>query len=389
MGAAGLARPTCACRDCGQDCQTVEMIAEMPNGSSYLVNGGIGHPTSMARTPIALRPELDDHAWQEEEVFGGASSWTPPMQRQVLVGALPAQSLIGNHKVPLLPEILTPYDSVPVKRSAPLPSMAKVLPAATAAQAATAADAAGGSALDKGLITRCLKFDLGSGQPIGLELCVVDDDAVQFSHRGHDTSNGGDALVVVAISEESPLAAKPADERGLHGLIEGDAILEVNSGGTADASELLLRLQEVERSGGQLTLLVLSRPSTFEVQLEGGTSSNSHPSWKLGLSVEKVPGEVDGASERVRVAAIMYDGLVNSWNATSGLRRVCVGDIIMRVDGVAASARSICEALRRFETRGVAEGGDGVLLPPQTHRRRLSLSISALGGGARRRHSPS
>eukprot|EP00927_Polykrikos_kofoidii_P046242 TRINITY_DN40458_c0_g1_i1.p1 TRINITY_DN40458_c0_g1~~TRINITY_DN40458_c0_g1_i1.p1 ORF type:complete len:384 (+),score=69.77 TRINITY_DN40458_c0_g1_i1:171-1322(+) len=373
MGAAGLAGSVCTCHDCGSDCQPVGVISDMPNRCSYL-RGGRDVPNFTKSAMFPSRPETEDQAWQEEEVSEDAASWLPPKHREISVSALPQQSLVGNHKVPLLPEIFTMYDAPTAKMSAPSTSMSKVFVAAAMAEAAAAAEAVGKSFPSRDACYKHLSFDLDLNQPLGVDLQAVEDDILRSNTGELDRPSTGGALVVAAIADGSPLAAHATTEANRSGLVEGDAVIEIDGGGRDDTAELQRRLRDAEYFGGQLRLLVRSRVPVIEVHLEDSGSART-----VGLTAERVSGPRDGDPTRVQITAIAKTGLLSDWNAKHGLRRVCVGDFIALVNGMPASPTRVAEALRRFESYD-CEDNCGASMSLQ--RRRLTLCIVVQRGCA-------
>lgn len=140
-----------------------------------------------------------------------------------------------------------------------------------------------------------------------------------------------DGLLVVAQVEQSGSFASTAKHSP--GLFAGDVIMQVNRrNGTAAA--LRDTVNQVATNGGELSLVVQSRPAAFDVYMK-----RDGPNWKkLGLSVA-----IDRADSipRMRVRTVRNEGLIPKWNETHGSLRICTGDWITQVNGIIKSAEEM------------------------------------------------
>lgn len=175
-----------------------------------------------------------------------------------------------------------------------------------------------------------LHFNIRQGERFGLQLV-----------ESHGTNPSG-CLVVASVEPTGPFAST---SRGSPGLFAGDIILKANNRKGA-ATTLRDIFNQVGASGGELDLVVQSRPAAFDACLQRvGPSAK-----KLGLSIC-----IDRADNlpRMRVRVLRDEGLVPRWNEMNGTKRICVGDYITQVNGVATSADKMFKLLQ-----GGKEGDD-------------------------------
>jgi hypothetical protein len=121
---------------------------------------------------------------------------------------------------------------------------------------------------------------------------------------------------------------------GAPGIRAGDVIVEVD-GQRGRASELREALVNQFSINGQrmISLVVRSRPSAFNIELwrRGGK--------KTGLTV----GVDKTNAECLLVQNVHAKGLAPAWNAAHGSLRICKGDLITHVNGIAQDV----EAMKR------------------------------------------
>jgi len=171
-----------------------------------------------------------------------------------------------------------------------------------------------------------LGFNYRQGDRFGLQLVEIKDRAAPSSSVG--------LLVVAHVELSGPFAYTSKNSPG---LFPGDLITKANgSRGTADTLRDIVN--QITTAGGQLDLVVQSRPAAFDVQLKREGPNHK----KLGLSVA-----IDKADTiaRMRVLQVRDEGLIPKWNETNGLLRICRDDWITQVNGVTGNAKDMYNAL--------------------------------------------
>lgn len=163
-----------------------------------------------------------------------------------------------------------------------------------------------------------LHFFLKRGDPAGLQLVET------YDQRSH-------GILIVDHVESSGQFAFTSS--GSPGLFPGDVIMQVNRQG-GPAIGLRDIVNQVAANGGQLFIVVQSRPAAFDVMLkrEGPNSK------KLGLSVAIDRAEI---IPRMQVRTVRNEGLIPEWNDKNGSLRICAGDFIMQVNGFTRAAEDM------------------------------------------------
>lgn len=163
-----------------------------------------------------------------------------------------------------------------------------------------------------------LHFFVKRGDRFGLQLIETSDPAPM-------------GLLVVAYVELSGTFAFTSKRSP--GLFAGDMIMQVNrqQGSAASMRDVV---NQVATNGGQLFLVVQSRPAAFDVCMK-----REGPNWKkLGLSVAI---DKHDSIPRMRVRTIRTEGLIPQWNERHGSMRICAGDWITQVNGITKNAEQM------------------------------------------------
>lgn len=201
------------------------------------------------------------------------------------------------------PAVETPSDAAPLvaATNAPLDSSAAKPPPAVV-QA---------TPVPEGTPKHCkkLSFKLEPGATLGVR-CV----------EAKAPDNNSTILVINSVADKSPLGSS-SDQVG---LAPGDVILEVSGQGGASA-ELLAVIQEARKNGGQLDLVVRSRPDTFWIVLD-----RIEASLKMGLKLL----HHDDAVNQLEVQSVSDGGAVATWNEKNTFNHVCPGDLITAASAV-------------------------------------------------------
>lgn len=142
-------------------------------------------------------------------------------------------------------------------------------------------------------------------------------------------------LIVVVNVDPEGLFVYTA--KGTPGLFPGDVIQSVN--GIEDPVGIRKALSQIATNGGNIDILLHTRPSIFDVTLhrEGSVWN------RLGISVK-----LDQAAKppKMIVQHVRSEGLIPAWNEAHGAFRVCRCDCITAVNGVRKSVEEMQEALQ-------------------------------------------
>jgi len=159
-------------------------------------------------------------------------------------------------------------------------------------------------------------------------------------------SEGTQSKIFVEHVEPQSVLARTCE--GRPGVRNGDTIAQVD-GLSGSSLDLQKRMEEIQKIGGLLNLVVVQRPLAFEVDL-----SHDEPlPQRLGIAV----GIDREDPHHMIVLAIREEGLVPTWNVAHGTLRVCARDRITHVNGITHDIETM-----QAEIRNAAEINERLLL---------------------------
>eukprot|EP00927_Polykrikos_kofoidii_P068793 TRINITY_DN64128_c0_g1_i1.p1 TRINITY_DN64128_c0_g1~~TRINITY_DN64128_c0_g1_i1.p1 ORF type:complete len:321 (+),score=61.44 TRINITY_DN64128_c0_g1_i1:241-1203(+) len=150
----------------------------------------------------------------------------------------------------------------------------------------------------------------------------------------------GGTLVVTAFASECVFATTKSGECGIR---PGDIIAAVNDE-KGDFERMLDVLQQIRRTGGDVTLSILPRPSQFNVRLSRRDDES------MGIVVVIREDNLTA----IEVQQVMDDGAIPQWNEVNFRTRVVGGDSIIAVNGESAPAPVMMEKLQKVWQPGEA-----------------------------------
>lgn len=135
-----------------------------------------------------------------------------------------------------------------------------------------------------------------------------------------------DVTDLLVVTEVDPKGAFVYTAEGNAGLFPGDVIQSVN-GVSANAVSMRDQLSHIATCGGIMDLLIRTRPSIFDVELQ-----REGDLWnRLGISVKL---DASHKPPKMIVQHVRSEGLVPSWNEKHAALRICRCDCITAVNGV-------------------------------------------------------